>query len=91
MDIKTLPSMKECFDEFYKEEAFKARVQWKGTDVCLDWECECGSDWHVDAYFAYSVKCKDCGNVYALNPNIEMIRIIQEPNGQDYCEPIEGM
>ncbi len=37
-----------------------AFIQWKGTNVCMDWYCPCGSHNHVDDYFAYHVECPEC-------------------------------
>lgn len=38
-----------------------AFIQWKGTDVCMDFTCECGAaDLHFDGYFAYVVQCPNC-------------------------------
>ena len=34
--------------------------QWKGTDVCMDFYCECGAHCHFDGYFAYAVQCPHC-------------------------------
>ena len=57
-------------------------IQWKGTDVCMDIHCKCGAHCHVDAEFAYNVKCMECGTVYACNGHIELIELEEEP---DYC------
>lgn len=54
-------------------------VQWKGTDVCMDIHCKCGHHSHIDAYFAYHVKCPKCGTVYMCNGHIELIELEQEP------------
>lgn len=35
-------------------------VQWKGTDVCLDFYCPCGEQSHYDGYFAYAIECPAC-------------------------------
>lgn len=82
------------FDEAYKmtdsHDDKYACVQWKGTDVCMDIACDCGESFHVDGMFAYSVKCPDCGNVYFLNPNIELIKLENEPDGTTHCEPLSG-
>ena len=32
-------------------------IQWKGTNVCMDIHCKCGMLTHIDADFAYHVKC----------------------------------
>lgn len=43
-----------------------AFVQWKGTDICMDFHCECGAHCHFDGYFAYCVKCPHCGTVWQM-------------------------
>jgi hypothetical protein len=55
-------------------------VQWKGTDVCMDIHCKCGCHSHIDASFAYNVKCPNCGTVYACNGHIELIELEEEPD-----------
>lgn len=35
-----------------------AFIQWKGTDVCMDFHCECGVHMHFDGDFAF-VKSAD--------------------------------
>jgi hypothetical protein len=54
-------------------------VQWKGTDVCMDVYCKCGYHSHIDAEFAYHVKCPSCGTVNMCNGHIEMIELEEEP------------
>ena len=45
-------------------------IQWKGTDVCLDFHCTCESEnndfTHFDGYFAYFLKCGLCGKVWKM-------------------------
>lgn len=41
-------------------------LQWKGTDVCMDFHCECGAHCHFDGDFAYAVKCPHCGTVWQM-------------------------
>lgn len=53
--------------EFPESHAF---IQWKGTDVCMDFRCECGADGHFDGFFAYSVKCPGCGAVWKMPSNV---------------------
>jgi hypothetical protein len=53
-------------------------VQWKGTNVCMDVHCECGSMGHIDADFAYYVKCKACGAVYMVNGHVELVRLTDD-------------
>lgn len=51
----------------------RAWVQWKGTMLCADITCACGVGDHIDAQFAYTVKCAGCGQVYTLGSYIELI------------------
>lgn len=55
------------YDETKQPHAF---VQWKGTDVCMDFHCECGAHCHFDGYFAYTVKCPHCEIVWEMPWNI---------------------
>lgn len=43
-----------------------AFIQWKGTDVCMDFHCECGVMGHFDGSFAYVVKCGACGQEWEM-------------------------
>ena len=65
------------------QETYKGKpygwIQWKGTDVCMDVHCKCGHHSHIDAAFAYYVKCPSCGTVYMCNGHIELIEIKEEP------------
>lgn len=54
-------------------------IQWKGTEVCMDVHCACGTLSHVDAEFCYHVRCPDCGRVYFCNGHIELIELDVEP------------
>lgn len=42
-------------------------IQWKGTEVCLDFHCVCGPGkiGHFDGGFAYAVKCPTAGGYTA--------------------------
>ena len=54
-------------------------IQWKGTDVCLDFHCyQCQTSSHYDGYFAYALKCPRCGTVYEL-PSVLPLRHSQRP------------
>ncbi|MES2382335.1 MAG: hypothetical protein V4538_14915 [Bacteroidota bacterium] len=55
-------------------------IQWKGTNVCMDFHCECGNFAHIDADFAYFIKCHVCNRIYMCNGHIEMIEIEKEPD-----------
>lgn len=58
-----------------------AWLQWKGTEVCMDFQCKCGSDAHIDDDFVYHIKCSDCGKVYFVNGHVELIELEVEPKG----------
>lgn len=53
-----------------------AWIQWKGTDVCMDVRCTCGGFFHVDADFAYYVKCPGCLRIFATNGHIELTEVM---------------
>lgn len=53
-----------------------AFIQWKGTDVCMDFTCECGVNGHFDGFFAYVVECPGCGRLWEM-PMILFPRISQ--------------
>lgn len=45
-------------------------IQWKGTEVCMDFTCPCGAEGHVDASFAYFVHCPSCDTVFELGTQV---------------------
>lgn len=49
-----------------------AFIQWKGTDVCADYYCVCGEQFHLDVDFAYAVQCHHCGRRYEVSAMIEL-------------------
>lgn len=57
----------------WEQNAPYAFIQWKGTDVCLDWHCACGEQYHLDASFLYAVQCGACQCVYALEPFVRLV------------------
>lgn len=48
-------------------------IQHKGTDICMDIHCICGTHGHIDSAFTYAIKCLDCGRKYAVGQNIKLI------------------
>lgn len=50
-------------------------IQWKGTDVCMDFHCECGNSFHVDDDFAYALKCLQCGKVWKLGTEVSVTEL----------------
>ena len=63
-----------AFQRFSKNE-IHGFIQWKGTDVCLDFHCECGCSNHYDGTFAYVVKCAGCESLFAPSCYVEMIKV----------------
>jgi hypothetical protein len=67
-------------------------IQWKGTNVCMDVHCKCGAHCHVDADFAYHLKCPHCGRVYTTGCNVKLIELTPEEKafieGGGHIEPI---
>lgn len=55
-------------------------IQWKGTDVCMDLHCTCGVHGHIDAGFAYYVKCTGCGQVYLVSAHVALLPGEPPPN-----------
>lgn len=56
-------------------------IQFKGSDICCDIHCTCGHLGHIDADFAYHVKCPKCNQVYELDGHIKLWPIDLEPEG----------
>ena len=51
-----------------------AFIQWKGTDVCFDFWCECGSEGHFDGLFAHNFLCPTCSAIWAMPSTIYPLR-----------------
>ena len=49
-------------------------IQYKGTDICFDFHCECGREdmGHYDGYGAYAVQCSACGRKYDLPQTLKL-------------------
>ena len=50
-------------------------IQWKGTDLCMDFTCPCGAEGHVDAEFAYYVRCSKCDVCYKMPETVVLKRV----------------
>ena len=75
---KIAKDWKEVFQIEHKPPIPHAFIQWKGTDVCMDYFCICGSAYHYDGDFAYQVQCDECGRVYGVGSHVELIEIIDK-------------
>ena len=50
-------------------------IQWKGTEVCCDFHCECGGYAHVcGVKFMYQIKCSKCGVIWDVPDRIVLHR-----------------
>ena len=56
----------------------RAFIQYKGTDICMDFYCECGAHCHFDGYFAYTVKCPHCQAIWEMPFNIYPRKVCSE-------------
>lgn len=61
-------------------------IQWKGTDLCMDFDCECGGGGHYDGFFAYIIKCPDCGAHYEMPTNIPLKKVDGPSTGHSVLE-----
>lgn len=50
-------------------------IQWKGTEVCMDFHCPCGHHGHIDSGFAYFVECGGCGALFELGTAVDVRRV----------------
>ena len=61
-------------------------LQWKGTDVCMDFHCKCGEQTHLDTDFTYLIQCGKCKRVYWPNAHVTMLEL----EGQDRIDALES-
>ena len=58
-----------------------AFVQWKGTDICMDFHCpRCEGDSHFDGMFAYNIQCPRCKGYFKMPDHIEPIPLPAKPD-----------
>ena len=55
-----------------------AWIQWKGTDVCADVRCRCGTQAHVDTMFLYFYKCPSCRHTFAVSSVVRLYPVTDE-------------
>lgn len=56
-----------------------AFLQWKNTEACIDFHCDCGAFGHYDGFFAVAVRCPKCGAAWEL-PHI----LVPKKMGPDF-------
>jgi hypothetical protein len=62
-------------------------VQWKGTDVCLDFHCQCGYHAHFDGDFAYQLRCVRCERVFEMPDTFVLTEATGETTAQEPFAP----
>jgi hypothetical protein len=50
-------------------------IQYKGTDLCADIYCDCGTHLHVDQYFAYAVQCGECKAIWEFPQFVTAVKV----------------
>jgi len=64
--------MKKDFPHAPTSKNAQTFIQWKGTDVCMDWYCECGYHNHIDGDFYYDVECEKCHKIYVVGTEVKL-------------------
>jgi len=64
-------------------------IQWKGTDLCADFYCVCGNQFHIDSEFVYAVQCPHCERRYELSARLEL-REMPSEEAWDGCPVVKG-
>lgn len=82
---KPCPTLRGTFDQFPGSDA-SMFIQWKGTEVCLDFHCPCGHHGHFDGGFAYYVECPSCGAVYEMGTQVKARRL-GDDEPRDHIDP----
>jgi hypothetical protein len=54
-------------------------IQFKGTDICMDFRCSCGLSAHHDGYGAYVLRCTGCGSFYDMETSFVIKARDEEP------------
>jgi len=58
-------------------------IQWKGTDLCMDFHCpKCGDHSHFDGMFGYFIECGECGQRYKMPTDVPVEAVPTEPDQQ---------
>jgi hypothetical protein len=59
-------TMSEQGFDYNDDQLPMAFLQWKNTDACFDFYCECGGHSHYDGFFAYYATCPYCETTYQM-------------------------
>ena len=63
-------------------EGAKGWIQWKGTNVCMDVYCSCGTHSHIDDEFTYYLRCPACGKTFMVNGHVELVELTEAETKQ---------
>lgn len=64
------------------EDGFTTFIQWKGTDLCMDFVCPaCEEQSHFDGYFAHVIQCPHCDAMFKMPTDVPIERV-KSANGQ---------
>lgn len=72
----------------FGQEQPHAFIQWKNTNVCFDFICDCGEQSHYDGWFAYKVRCVACGTVYEMPDILYPRKSTDDPNSHQVHDMI---
>lgn len=65
-------------------------IQWKGTDVCMDFYCpKCGEHSHFDGGFAYNIRCPSCMTYFEMGDQVTVKELPGKPDGCLLLSPDE--
>lgn len=70
-------TLRGVFDPFPGTDATMF-IQWKGTDVCMDFHCDCGESYHVHGDFVYVLECPACGAKYELGTQVRARKLADQ-------------
>ena len=66
-------------------EEFTTFIQWKGTDLCMDFRCpECGEHSHYDGMYAYHIRCGNCRVFFRMPTDVAVVKVTEQ-EARDGC------
>lgn len=61
------------------EAKFTTFIQWKGTDLCMDFWCpKCGEHSHFDGDFAYAIRCPHCRTRFRMPTDVPVVEMTED-------------
>lgn len=68
----------------------KTFIQWKGTDLCMDFFCDCGGGGHFCGFGAYAIQCPDCKTYYEMPTDVPLKKLDAMPEHMGVLFSDEG-